>query len=221
MNITIAGIGYVGLSLAILLSQNNNVIAVDIDPYKINLLNNKKSPIDDKDIENYLIEKKLNLIGTLDAKNAYANADIIIISTPTNYIASKRYFDTSSIENVLDLINLVNRDAIIVIKSTVPVGYLESICAKYPNLPNLLFSPEFLREGHALYDNLHPSRIIVGVPKFCNEALNKKAQPLKRLSFYFLNFKTFASYRMLHKLPTNRQQYKQFVPTLAQNLKAY
>ena len=176
MKIAIAGTGYVGLSNAVLLAQHNEVVAVDIVQDKVDLINNKKSPIVDKEIEEYLQNKMLNLTATTNAKQAYSQADYIVISTPTNYDPDKNYFDTSSIEAVLDIIAKVNNEATVIIKSTVPVGYTEAISKKYPELPNILFTPEFLREGKALYDNLHPSRIIVGVPKNCTDELHIKAE---------------------------------------------
>lgn len=164
MKIAVAGTGYVGLSNAILLSQNNTVVAVDIIQSKVDLINSRKSPIVDKEIEEYLAEKKLNLTATVDARYAYTDADYIVISTPTNYDPDKNFFDTSSIESVLDLLKEMNSKATVVIKSTIPVGYTEGLQVKYPHL-NIIFSPEFLREGHALFDNLYPSRIIVSYPK--------------------------------------------------------
>lgn len=174
MKIAVAGTGYVGLSNAILLSQHNEVFATDIIQAKVDLINSKKSPIVDKEIEEYLANKKLNLTATTDAKLAYNDADFIIISTPTNYDPEKNYFDTSSVEAVLNLVKEINPEATVVIKSTIPVGYTEKIRAEM-GIKNLLFSPEFLREGHALYDNLYPSRIVVSFPKEQPE-LKEKAE---------------------------------------------
>lgn len=174
MKIAVAGTGYVGLSNAILLSQHNEVFATDIIQAKVDLINSKKSPIVDKEIEEYLANKKLNLTATTDAKLAYNDADFIIISTPTNYDPEKNYFDTSSVEAVLKLVKEINPEATVVIKSTIPVGYTEKIRVEM-GIKNLLFSPEFLREGHALYDNLYPSRIVVSFPKEQPE-LKEKAE---------------------------------------------
>lgn len=160
MNIAVAGTGYVGLSIATLLAQHNHVTAVDIVPEKVELINNKKSPIQDDYIEMYLAEKDLDLTATLDGETAYKNADYVIIAAPTNYDSKKNYFDTSAVEAVIELVLKANPDAIMVIKSTIPVGYTESVRKKY-NTKNIIFSPEFLRESKALYDNLYPSRIIV------------------------------------------------------------
>lgn len=167
MKIAVAGTGYVGLSNAVLLAQHNNVVAVDIIQSKVDTINAKKSPIVDKEIEDFLKNKKLDLLATTDAESAYKDADFIIIATPTNYDPQKNYFDTSSINAVLDIIKKVNSNAVIVIKSTVPVGFTESIRKEYPQL-KIMFVPEFLREGKALYDNLFPSRIIVGVGEKCS-----------------------------------------------------
>lgn len=161
MKIAIAGTGYVGLSLAVLLAQHNEVKAVDIIPEKVNLINQKKSPIQDDYIEKYLAEKTLNLEATLNGEAAYRNAEFVVIAAPTNYDSKKNFFDTSAVEAVIALVMKVNPDAIMVIKSTIPVGYTESIRKKF-STKNILFSPEFLRESKALYDNLYPSRIIVG-----------------------------------------------------------
>ncbi|HII4397417.1 nucleotide sugar dehydrogenase [Clostridium perfringens] len=164
MKITVVGTGYVGLSNAILLSQHNEVIAVDIIQKKVDMINKRKSPLVDKEIEQYLSNKKLNLIATTDADNAYIGADFIVVSTPTNYDTEKKYFDTSSVESVIERVTKINPHAYIIVKSTVPVGFTEFVRHKYHN-SNILFSPEFLREGKALYDNLYPSRIIVGTKK--------------------------------------------------------
>ena len=164
LNIAVAGTGYVGLSIATLLAQHNHVTAVDIIPEKVNMINNKKSPIQDDYIEKYLSHESLDLTATLDGESAYKNADYVIIAAPTNYDSKKNYFDTSAVEAVIELVLKVNPDAIMVIKSTIPVGYTESIRKKY-NTSNIIFSPEFLRESKALYDNLYPSRIIVSTDK--------------------------------------------------------
>ena len=159
--IAVAGTGYVGLSIAVLLSQHNEVYAVDIVPDRVNLINNKKSPIQDKEIEGYLLTKPLNLKATLDAVSAYSNADFVVIATPTNYDPQKNFFDTSAVEAVIKLVMHYNPNAVMVIKSTIPVGFTKTIREKTGS-KNILFSPEFLRESNALFDNLHPSRIIVG-----------------------------------------------------------
>ena len=164
MSIAVAGTGYVGLSLAVLLAQHNHVTAVDVIPEKVEKINNHISPIQDDYIELYLKEKKLDLVATTDAKAAYKNAEIVIIATPTNYDSKRNFFDTKYVEQVIELVLEVNPNAIMIIKSTIPVGYTESVRKKY-NTDNIIFSPEFLRESKALYDNLYPSRIIVGYPK--------------------------------------------------------
>lgn len=161
MKIAVAGTGYVGLSIATLLSQHHQVTAVDIIPEKIDLINRKKSPIQDEYIERYLSEKNLNLIATLDSKSAYSNADFVVIATPTNYDSKKNFFDTSAVETVIKQVIRCNPDAIMVIKSTIPVGFTNSVREKY-HCDKIIFSPEFLRESKALYDNLYPSRIIIG-----------------------------------------------------------
>ncbi|MBO5671674.1 MAG: nucleotide sugar dehydrogenase [Alistipes sp.] len=169
MKIAVAGTGYVGLSIATLLAQHNEVVAVDVIPEKVNLINNKKSPIQDEYIERYLAEKPLNLRATLDGREAYRNAEIVIIAAPTNYDPVKNYFDTHHIEDVIDLVLEVNPEAVMIIKSTIPVGYCRSLYVKYAAKGikrfNLIFAPEFLRESKALEDNLYPSRIIIGYPK--------------------------------------------------------
>ena len=164
MKIAVAGTGYVGMSIATLLAQHNEVVAVDVIPEKVEKINNRISPIQDEYIEKYLTEKEPNLRATLDAKSAYADADFVVIAAPTNYDPPQNFFDTHHIENVIDLVLEANPEAVMVIKSTIPVGYCESLYAKYDSI-NLLFSPEFLRESQALYDNLYPSRIIVGRPE--------------------------------------------------------
>lgn len=162
--IAVAGTGYVGLSLATLLSQRNEVMAVDIVPEKVDLINNHQSPIVDKEIEDFLAHKDLNLKATIDAESAYKDADFVIIATPTNYDSEKNFFDTSAVEAVIKLVKKYNPNAIMIIKSTIPVGYTNHVRKEFET-DNIIFSPEFLREGHALYDNLHPSRIVVGTDK--------------------------------------------------------
>lgn len=175
-NIAVAGTGYVGLSIATLLSQHNHVTAVDIIPEKVDLINNRKSPIQDEYIEKYLAEKVLDLTATLDGETAYKNADFIVIAAPTNYDSKKNFFDCSAVESVIELVLKVNPDATMIIKSTIPVGYTESVRKKY-NTNNIIFSPEFLRESKALYDNLYPSRIIVS----CDEDSRENAEIFAKL----------------------------------------
>ena len=201
IKVAVAGTGYVGLSIATLLSQHHQVTAVDVIPEKVEKLNNKISPIQDDYIEKYLAEKPLNLAATLDGKSAYADADFVVIAAPTNYDPVKNYFDTTHVEEVIDLVLEVNPDAIMVIKSTIPVGYTRNLYLKYAQKGvkkfNLLFSPEFLRESKALYDNLYPSRIIVGYPKVIDapefEAENKAIESVTDVEMMKEAAQTFAS----------------------------
>ena len=186
MKIAVAGTGYVGLSIATLLAQHNEVVAVDVIPEKVEKLNNRISPIQDEYIEKYLAEKPLNLMATLDGESAYKDADFVVIAAPTNYDSQKNFFDTSHVEEVIDLVLKVNPNAVMVIKSTIPVGYTRSLYVKYAAKGvtkfNLLFSPEFLRESKALYDNLYPSRIIVGVPKMMGEEYKEENDAIRKLT---------------------------------------
>ena len=175
LKIAVAGTGYVGLSMATLLSQNHEVVAVDVVPEKVEKINHRVSPIQDEYIEKYFAEKDLRLRATLDSNEAYRDADFIIIAVPTNYDPAKNFFDTHHVEDVIDLVLQVNPNAVMVIKSTIPVGYCHSLYERYGHNLKLLFSPEFLRESKALYDNLYPSRIIVGVPEN-NDELNEAAK---------------------------------------------
>ena len=201
IKVAVAGTGYVGLSIATLLSQHHHVTAVDVIPEKVEKLNNRISPIQDDYIEKYLAEKPLNLVATLDGKSAYADADFVVIAAPTNYDPVKNYFDTTHVEEVIDLVLEVNPDAVMVIKSTIPVGYTRNLYLKYAQKGvrkfNLLFSPEFLRESKALYDNLYPSRIIVGYPKIINksefEAENKAIESVTDVDMLIEAAKTFAA----------------------------
>ncbi|KAB4519475.1 nucleotide sugar dehydrogenase, partial [Bacteroides thetaiotaomicron] len=187
LKIAVAGTGYVGLSIATLLSQHHQVTAVDVIPEKVDMLNRKQSPIQDEYIEKYLSEKALNLTATLDGAEAYSDADFVVIAAPTNYDPVKNYFDTHHIEDVIDLVLSVNPDAVMVIKSTIPVGYCRGLYLKYARKGvkklNLLFSPEFLRESMALYDNLYPSRIIVGYPKLIDsEQFDEENEAIKSVA---------------------------------------
>ena len=201
LKIAVAGTGYVGLSIATLLSQHHQVTAVDVIPEKVNLINRRKSPIQDEYIEKYLAEKDLNLTATLDGAKAYSDADFVVIAAPTNYDPVKNYFDTSHVEEVIELVLEVNPEAVMVIKSTIPVGYTRSLYLKYAQKGvkrfNLLFSPEFLRESKALYDNLYPSRIIVGYPKIIDrpefEEENKAIQAVTDVEKIKEAARTFAS----------------------------
>ena len=205
IRVAVAGTGYVGLSIATLLSQHHHVTAVDVIPEKVEKLNNRISPIQDDYIEKYLAEKPLNLVATLDGKSAYADADFVVIAAPTNYDPVKNYFDTTHVEEVIDLVLEVNPDAVMVIKSTIPVGYTRNLYLKYAQKGvkkfNLLFSPEFLRESKALYDNLYPSRIIVGYPKIIDkpefEAENKAIESVTDVEMLKESAKTFAA--LLHE----------------------
>lgn len=201
MKIAVAGTGYVGLSIAVLLAQHNKVTAVDVIPEKVEMINNRQSPIKDEYIEKYLKEKKLDLTATLDGAAAYADAEYVVIAAPTNYDPVKNYFDTHCIEDIIDLVLSVNPQAVMVIKSTIPVGYCRSLYLKYYNKGvkkmNLLFFPEFLRESKALYDNLYPSRIIAGIPRIKNrpedEAENKAIEAIADIPFLDNAAHTFAS----------------------------
>ena len=186
LKIAVAGTGYVGLSIAVLLAQHHQVMAVDIIPEKVDLINQRKSPIQDEYIEKYLAEKPLNLVATLDGAKAYSDADFVVIAAPTNYDPALNHFDTHHIEDVIDLVLGVNPDAVMVIKSTIPVGYCRSLYVKYARKGvkqfNLLFSPEFLRESKALYDNLYPSRIIVGYPKLMDGRFTEENEAIQAIT---------------------------------------
>lgn len=225
MKIAVAGTGYVGLSIATLLAQHNQVIAIDIIPEKVDMVNRRQSPIQDEYIEKYFAEKALNLKATLDAEEAYQGADFVVIAAPTNYDPQKNFFDTSAVEAVIDLVLQINPDAVMVIKSTIPVGYCRSLYVKYqtrfatdPALQgkhfNLLFSPEFLRESKALYDNLYPSRIIVGIPKLLAkfDEENRAIQAIANLSRLEEAAHTFAALLQQGAIKEN-------IPTLFMGLK--
>lgn len=220
MNIAVAGTGYVGLSISVLLAQHNRVTAVDVIPQKVNMINNRISPIQDDYIEKYLADKELDLTATTDGSQAYADADFVIVATPTNYDSEKNYFDTSHVEEVIDLVLEVNPDAVIVVKSTIPVGYCRSLYLKYAERSleklNLLFAPEFLRESKALYDNLYPSRIIVGIPKLIqSDDFSKENEAIARLAdFGFLQEKAVAFAELLRQ-----GALKEDIPTLFMGLK--
>ncbi len=220
MNIAVAGTGYVGLSISVLLAQHNRVTAVDVIPQKVNMINNRISPIQDDYIEKYLADKELDLTATTDGSQAYADADFVIVATPTNYDSEKNYFDTSHVEEVIDLVLEVNPDAVIIVKSTIPVGYCRSLYLKYAERGleklNLLFAPEFLRESKALYDNLYPSRIIVGIPKLIqSDDFSKENEAIARLAdFGFLQEKAVAFAELLRQ-----GALKEDIPTLFMGLK--
>ena len=217
MNIAVAGTGYVGLSIATLLAQHNHVTAVDVIPEKVDLINHKKSPIQDEYIEKYLAEKDLDLAATLDGAAAYRDAEFVVIAAPTNYDPQKNFFDTSHVEEVIDLVLSVNPDAVMVIKSTIPVGYTRSLYVKYAAKGvkkfNLLFSPEFLRESKALYDNLYPSRIIVGYPKPIS-GYDKENEAILKVVSVDLEAKAHAFADLL-----KQGAIKQDVPTLFMGMK--
>lgn len=218
MKIAVAGTGYVGLSIATLLAQHNEVVAVDVIPEKVDLINKKKSPIQDEYIEKYLAEKPLNLKATLDGKAAYKDAEFVVIAAPTNYDPQKNYFDTSRVEEVIDLVLEVNPDAVMVIKSTIPVGYTRSLYVKYAQNGvkrfNLLFAPEFLRESKALYDNLYPSRIIVGMPKIIESFDEENEAIAKVTDVKFLEEKAHVFARLLQE-----GAIKEDIPTLFMGMK--
>lgn len=218
MNIAVAGTGYVGLSIATLLAQHNHVTAVDVIPEKVELINNKKSPIQDEYIEKYLAEKDLDLTATLDGAAAYKDADFVVIAAPTNYDPQKNFFDTSHVEEVIDLVLSVNPDAVMVIKSTIPVGYTRSLYVKYAAKGvkkfNLLFAPEFLRESKALYDNLYPSRIIVGYPKMLNGYTEENEAIAKVTDIQFLEERAYVFAQLLQE-----GAIKEDIPTLFMGMK--
>lgn len=217
MNIAVAGTGYVGLSIAVLLAQHHHVVAVDVIPEKVDLINQRKSPIMDDYIERYLKEKQLDLTATLDGAAAYRDAEFVIIAAPTNYDPQKNFFDTSHVEEVIDLVLSVNPDAVMVIKSTIPVGYSRNLYVKYAargaEKLNLLFSPEFLRESKALYDNLYPSRIIVGIPKTI-AGFDDENEAIKRLVSQDMDLKAKQFAELLKE-----GALKQDIPTLFMNMK--
>lgn len=219
MRISVAGTGYVGMSIATLLAQHNEVTAVDVVPERVDLVNNKKSPIQDDYIEEYLTNKPLNLRSTLDQKAGYKDAAFVVIAAPTNYDPKKNFFDTSHVEEVIDAVLKVNPDAVMVIKSTIPVGYTRGLYVKYAQKGvkklNLLFSPEFLRESKALYDNLYPSRIIVGIPKMMGEEFKEENEAIKQVTE--LNWLTEGAHVFADLL--KEAAIKQDVPTLFMGMK--
>lgn len=219
MKISVAGTGYVGMSIATLLAQHNEVTCVDVVPERVDLVNNRKSPIQDDYIEDYLTNKQLNLKATLDQDAGYREADFVVIAAPTNYDPKKNFFDTSAVEAVIDAVMKVNPDAVMVIKSTIPVGYTRGLYVKYANKGikkfNLLFSPEFLRESKALYDNLYPSRIIVGIPKMMSEEFKEENEAIKQITD--LNWLTEKAHQFAEIL--KEAAIKQDVPTLFMGMK--
>ena len=219
MKISVAGTGYVGMSIATLLAQHNEVTCVDVVPERVDLVNNRKSPIQDDYIEDYLANKQLNLKATLDQDAGYKDADFVVIAAPTNYDPKKNFFDTSAVEAVIDAVLKVNPDAVMVIKSTIPVGYTRGLYVKYANKGtkkfNLLFSPEFLRESKALYDNLYPSRIIVGIPKMMSEEFKEENEAIKQITD--LNWLTEKAHQFAELLKEGA--IKQDVPTLFMGMK--
>ena len=219
MKISVAGTGYVGMSIATLLAQHNEVTAVDVVPERVDMVNNKKSPIHDDYIEDYLANKRLNLKATLDQEAGYRDADFVVIAAPTNYDPKKNFFDTSHVEEVIEAVQKVNPNAVMVIKSTIPVGYTRGLYVKYAQKGvkkfNLLFSPEFLRESKALYDNLYPSRIIVGIPKMMSETFREENEAIKQVTD--LEWLTERAYTFAKLL--QRAAIKQDVPTLFMGMK--
>jgi UDPglucose 6-dehydrogenase len=219
MKISVAGTGYVGMSIATLLAQHNEVTSVDVVPERVDMVNNRKSPIQDDYIEDYLTNKPLNIHATLDQETGYRNADFVVIAAPTNYDVKKNFFDTSHVEEVIDAVLKVNPDAVMVIKSTIPVGYTRSLYVKYAargvKKLNLLFSPEFLRESKALYDNLYPSRIIVGIPKMMSDEFREENEAIKKVTD--LDWLTERAHVFAHLL--KEAAIKQDVPTLFMGMK--
>ena len=219
MKISVAGTGYVGMSIATLLAQHNEVTAVDVVPERVDMVNNKKSPIQDDYIEDYLSSKQLNLKATLDQEAGYRDADFVIIAAPTNYDVKKNFFDTSHVEEVIDAVLAVNPNAVMIIKSTIPVGYTRNLYVKYASKGvkkfNLLFSPEFLRESKALYDNLYPSRIIVGIPKMMSDEFKEENEAIKAVTD--LNWLTEKAHQFAALL--QEAAIKQDVPVLFMGMK--